>query len=193
MIISVMARRITIYTAILLWFFAGDAHAMPDMKKAFSEVTFISSSQSNYSLNTHKGKVLLVFFGYTHCPDICPTTMLDIRKSLQDLGENSEDVQPIFISVDYKRDTPEIIDNYVKFFDQRIIGLTGSEEMLGLASKSFKTSYALLDSKNTDNYLVEHSSNLFIIDRELVVRRIIPNGLPHSEITKTLKELLNID
>ena len=193
MIISVMTRRITIYTAILLWLFAGDAYAMPDMKKAFSEVTFISSSQSEHSLNTHKGKVLLVFFGYTHCPDICPTTMLDIRKSLQDLGENAVNVQPIFISVDYKRDTPEIIDNYVKFFDKRIIGLTGSEEMLGLASKSFKTSYALLDSKNTDNYLVEHSSNLFVIDRELVVRRIIPNGLPHSEITKTLKELLNID
>tara|TARA_B100001057_G_C22774100_1_gene920884 strand:+ start:300 stop:881 length:582 start_codon:yes stop_codon:yes gene_type:complete len=193
MIISVMARRITIYTAILLWLFAGDVYAMPDMKKAFSEVTFFSSSQNEHSLNTHKGKVLLVFFGYTHCPDICPTTMLDIRKSLQDLGENSEDVQPIFISVDYKRDTPEIIDNYVKFFDKRIIGLTGSKEMLGLVSKSFKTSYALLDSKNTDNYLVEHSSNLFIIDRELVVRRIIPNGLPHSEITKTLKELLDID
>ena len=188
-----MNKRVTIYTTFFLWLLTGPVYAMPDMNKAFDEISLVSTNEDRLRLSDYKGKILLVFFGYTHCPDICPTTMLDIRKSMNDLGSKSEEVQPIFISVDFKRDTPEIIDNYVKFFDERIVGLTGSKQMLTAASESFRTSYALLDSRDKESYLVEHSSNLFIIDKDLIVRRIIPNGLPHTEITNTLKELLKIN
>jgi len=179
-----------IYTFLLMWLLVPQVFAMPDLNKAFKEITFESSSSKNLKLDAYKGKVMLVFFGYTHCPDICPTTMLDLSKTLKELGEDASRVQPIFISVDFKRDSPERLQNYVEFFDKSIIGLTSSEEMLNLASEYFRTSYALLDSKDKENYIVEHSSNLYIIDENLFVKRIIPNGLPHTEITKAVRKIL---
>ena len=89
---------------------------MPDVSKALHEVSFVTPTEKSVKLDRYEGKVMLVFFGYTHCPDICPTTMLDIRKSLIELGDLAERVQPVFISVDHQRDTPEIVSKYVDFF-----------------------------------------------------------------------------
>ncbi len=168
-------------------------YAMPDVSKAFKEVTFISPKEKSLTLDKYQGKIILVFFGYTHCPDICPTTMLDIRKSLKELGDIADEVQPIFISVDYQRDTPQIITKYVNFFDDRILGLTSSKEMIDKMTKYFKIPYELVDSANNPNYIVEHSSNLYIIDKNMIVKRIIPNGLPYSEITNTVRSLNSVN
>ena len=116
--------------------------------------------------------------------------MIDITKSLRELGDDAVEVQPIFISVDYLRDTPERLQKYMEFFDSRIIALTSSKDDLKKISKNFRTTFELVNPSNS-NYLVEHSSNLYIIDKGLIVKRIIANGLPSSEITKTVKKLLN--
>ncbi len=165
------------------------AYSMPDMSKALSSAEFSTTQSKNLKLEVFKGQIILIFFGYTHCPDICPSTLLDISKSMKDLGGDSEKVQPIFISVDYKRDTPEHLETYVKFFDNKILGLTSDKKNLDQITQDFKTQYALLDA-TSENYLVEHSSNLYVLDQDLQVRRIIPNGLPSSEITKAIKRLL---
>ena len=181
--------RLVIQSFILSAFLVQNIYAMPDVSKALHEVSFVTPTEKSVKLDRYEGKVMLVFFGYTHCPDICPTTMLDIRKSLIELGDLAEGVQPVFISVDHQRDTPEIVSKYVDFFDKRILGLTSSKKMIDRITKYFKIPYELVDSKNNPNYIVEHSSNLYVIDENMVVRRIIPNGLPYTEITKTIRSL----
>ena len=163
--------------------------AMPDVKEALSNVEFTGINDENTKINAYEGKIILLFFGYTHCPDICPTTLLDISRSLKELGKDADKVQAVFVSVDYKRDTLEHLETYVKFFDNRILGLTSDKKNLDQITQDFKTQYALLDA-TSENYLVEHSSNLYVLDQDLQVRRIIPNGLPSSEITKAIKKLL---
>ncbi len=185
--------KLFIQSLILSGVLSQSVFAMPDVSKALHEVSFVTPTEESLKLNKYQGKVLLVFFGYTHCPDICPTTMLDIRKSLIELGDVAKQVQPVFISVDYHRDTPEIVSKYVDFFDKRILGLTSSKEMIDKITKYFKIPYELVDSTNNPNYIVEHSSNLYIIDKNMIVKRIIPNGLPHTEITKTVLSLNSIN
>ena len=165
-------------------------HAMPNLNKALSDVEFRTMTSETTKLDTYKGKIILLFFGYTNCPDICPTTLLDMSRTLKELGEDSDKVQAVFISVDPKRDTPEHLNNYVKYFDERIIGLSSDKKNIDKLHRYFKTKYELLYSKD-ENYLVEHSSNLYIIDKDLIVDRIIANGLPSSEITKAVKKLIN--
>ena len=79
--------------------------AMPDVKEALSNVEFTGINDENTKINAYEGKIILLFFGYTHCPDICPTTLLDISRSLKELGKDADKVQAVFVSVDYKRDT----------------------------------------------------------------------------------------
>ena len=181
--------KLFIQSLILSGILSQNIHAMPDVSKALQEVSFTTTTQKSLTLDEYEGKIMLIFFGYTHCPDICPTTMLDIRKSLKELGDLAERVQPVFISVDYLRDTPQIITKYVNFFDDRILGLTSSKEEIDKITKYFKIPYELVNSANNPNYIVEHSSNLYVIDKNMIVKRIIPNGLPYSEITKTVRSL----
>ena len=98
--------------------------AMPDVNKALSDVEFQSIESENIKLTKYKGKVILLFFGYTNCPDICPTTLLDISRTLKELKDDAEKVQAIFVSVDYKRDTPQFLNQYVNYFDKRILGIS---------------------------------------------------------------------
>ena len=162
----------------------------PAITNGIKELLDVSSLNFSIATFVFFDKILLVFFGYTHCPDICPSTLIDITKSLRELGDDAVEVQPIFISVDYLRDTPERLQKYMEFFDSRIIALTSSKDDLKKISKNFRTTFELVNP-STSNYLVEHSSNLYIIDKGLIVKRIIANGLPSSEITKTVKKLLN--
>ena len=161
-----------ISTITLIFVMSSNSFAMPDMTNAFYNVSFLNTKSETIKINEYEDKILLVFFGYTHCPD------------------DAVEVQPIFISVDYLRDTPERLQKYMEFFDSRILALTSSEDDLKKISKNFRTTFELVNP-STSNYLVEHSSNLYIIDKGLTVKRIIANGLPSSEITKTVKKLLN--
>ena len=133
--------------------------------------------------------MLLVFFGYTHCPDVCPTTVLDMARVLKALGDDSDKVLPIFISVDHRRDDYEKVRNYVDFFDKRIVALTSDKENIDKLTKFFKTKYELVDPTKP-GFLVEHSSNIYILDKSLQVKKIIPNGIPSEEITVMLKRYL---
>ena len=185
-----MVKIRNIFVFITLIIMSNYIHAMPNLNEALSDVEFRTVKSETTKLDIYKGKIILLFFGYTNCPDICPTTLLDMSRTLKELGEDSDKVQAVFISVDPKRDTPEHLNNYVKYFDERIIGLSSDKKNIDKLHRYFKTKYELLYSKD-ENYLVEHSSNLYIIDKDLIVDRIIANGLPSSEITKAVKKLIN--
>ena len=163
--------------------------AFPDMSNVFERVSFYDKDNKITKFNGHQNKVLLVFFGYTHCPDVCPTTVLDMARVMKGLGDESNQVLPMFISVDYDRDDYKKVREYVDFFDNRIAALTSNKENIDALTKFFKTKYEFVDPKNK-GYIVEHSSNIYVLDKKLQVKKIIPNGIPSTEITRIVKKFL---
>ena len=169
--------------------FSDISKAFPDMTNVFTDIDFYNESKELEKFIDYKDKVLLVFFGYTHCPDVCPTTVLDMARVMKSLGDDSDGVLPIFISVDHQRDDYVKVRKYVDFFDTRIAALTSDKENIDKLTKFFKTKYELVDPTKP-GFLVEHSSNIYILDKSLQVKKIIPNGIPSEEITVMLKKYL---
>ena len=163
--------------------------AFPDMSSVFEKISFYDKNNKITKFNGYENKVLLVFFGYTHCPDVCPTTVLDMARVMKGLGDESSQVLPMFISVDYDRDDYKKVREYVDFFDNRIAALTSNKENIDALTKFFKTKYEFVDPKNK-GYIVEHSSNIYVLDKKLQVKKIIPNGIPSTEITRIVKKFL---
>lgn len=129
---------------------------------------------SAFSLVDHNGKAVtnedfagkwqLVFFGFTYCPDVCPTTLNDVTLVLEELGDDADQVQPLFITVDPERDTPEVMADYVANFDPRIVGLTGSPEQIKAAAKAFRVYYAKVEQDDLPGgYTMDHSAFLYLM------------------------------
>jgi len=114
------------------------------------------------------GKMRLVFFGYTQCPDVCPTTLLEVRRAMRLLGELAEEVQPLFISFDLQNDTSEILAAYVSAFQSSIVGLTGSAEQIASAAAAFNVTYGFQQKSESASGRNEvyHTSYLFLMDRQ---------------------------
>ncbi len=162
-----------------------------------SEITklggdFELTSQLNqpYSSTQARGKVVILFFGFTHCPDVCPNTLGTIQTVLGQLGKLADNVQPIFISVDPQRDKPEILKSYLEYFNSDFIGLTGTSEEIDKVVKQFQGFYSYKGNVAANQYTVDHTSNLYILDTTGEVTNIIPYGLPPQAITKAIKKLI---
>jgi protein SCO1 len=114
-----------------------------------------------------EGQWQLVFFGFTSCPDVCPTTLIEVSAILEELGDDAQQVRPLFISVDPERDTPEVMAAYVAHFDPRIVGLTGSPEQIKQAGRAFRAYYAKVEQENQpDGYTMDHAAFLYLMDPE---------------------------
>jgi protein SCO1/2 len=113
---------------------------------------------------TWRGKYMLVYFGYTYCPDVCPTTLSAVADALDKLGPKADRLQPLFITVDPKRDTPEVVKQYAAAFGPRIIGLTGSTPQIAAAAKAYRVYYAEhRTGPGPDDYSMDHSSVLYLM------------------------------
>jgi protein SCO1/2 len=114
---------------------------------------------------TYRGKWLLVYFGYTFCPNTCPTTLLEIATALKKLGPNAAKVQPIFITVDPKRDTRDLMAQYTQSFDPRIVGLTGTPAQIAAVAHEYGAYYVAHKSDEGPNdYLIDHSTYIYVMD-----------------------------
>lgn len=160
-----------------------------------------SSIKSDFALVDHtgkfvtdedyRGKWLLVFFGFTNCPDVCPTALNEIAEVMDSLGKKAAEVQPLFITVDPERDSPNQMAEYVAAFDSRIIGLTGTSAQIKASSKSFKVYYAKATQKGApDGYTMEHTTSLYLIDPMGRFARPYSYDTTVEEITKDLRERL---
>ncbi len=154
---------------------------------------FILTSHLNesYSLADSKGKIVLIFFGFTHCPDICPNTLSTVQTVLSQLNKQADLVQPLLITVDPKRDTPDILKEYLKYFSNNFIGLTGTSEEIDKVVKQYHGFYSYEGDVTNNAYSVDHSSNLYIIDTQGKVVKIMPYGLPPQAITDVILNLLS--
>jgi protein SCO1 len=111
-----------------------------------------------------RGKYMLVYFGYTFCPDVCPTTLTNVADALDKMGAKADRVQPLFITVDPKRDTPEVVKRYAAAFGPRFVGLTGSPEQIAAAAKAYRVYYAEhRTGPGPDDYSMDHSSVLYLM------------------------------
>jgi len=136
-----------------------------------------------------KGKWSLIYFGYTHCPDACPTTLNEIAIALDDLGPKRDAVRPVFITVDPERDTPEVLKSYVTSFDAPILALTGTPEAVAQAAKDYRVYYAKHPEPGGD-YSMDHSSVIYVMDPEgRFTATFTPESSP-EDIAARLKKLL---
>jgi protein SCO1/2 len=143
------------------------------------------------TLADYKGDVVAVFFGYTHCPDVCPTTLAELAQVRKKLGSQSDKFQVLFVSLDPERDTPTVLKSYLGAFDKSFVGLyTPSISDLPKLAKSFKIFYQKVDGKASDGYSVDHSAATFIYDPQGRLRLYSPNDNSVANMTSDVKLLL---
>jgi len=143
------------------------------------------------TLADFRGKVVAMFFGYTHCPDVCPTTLSDFATALKALGPDAGRVQVLFVTVDPKRDTPELLRNYVPAFNPTFLGLYGDAAATSKVTKDFKIYAAERPGKTPDSYTVDHSAQSLVFDPKGRLRLMLAYGTPGDKIASDLKILLN--
>lgn len=142
--------------------------------------------------DSFKGSFMLINFGYTFCPDICPTSLATMASALDELGPIGDVVQPIFITVDPKRDTPENLKPYVEAFHPRLIGLSGSNQKITQIAKAYRVhrSKIIEAGKPADEYLVNHSSLTYLMDQEGKFLTIFPHGTKPEIMAKAIKKYI---
>lgn len=122
-----------------------------------------------------RGRFALIYFGYTFCPDVCPTTLATMAGALAALGPDAEEVRPVFITVDPQRDTPAVVRDYVAAFSPRLVGLTGTPEAIAAAARAYRVYYAPhRTGAGPGDYTMDHSSILYLMDRQGALRALIP-------------------
>jgi protein SCO1/2 len=142
------------------------------------------------SLADYRGKVVAVFFGFTQCPDICPTTLADMALVKKKLGADGERLQVIFITVDPDRDTREVLAQYVPGFDPSFIGLYGTNDEIARTAKEFKVFYQKSPGKTPTSYTIDHTAGSFVFDKEGHLRLFLKHGGGIDPIVADLKKLL---
>ncbi|WP_447980945.1 MULTISPECIES: SCO family protein [Pseudomonadota] len=142
------------------------------------------------SLDEFKGQVVYIFFGYTQCPDVCPTTMAEIASVKKNLGTDSRKFQVIFVTVDPERDTPEILRAYVGAFDENAIALVGNSEQLDKMAREFKVVYQKVPGQSEGTYTMDHSAGGYIYDTQGKLRLYSKYGMPVADLTADIVKLL---
>lgn len=143
------------------------------------------------TLADFKGKVVVLFFGYTHCPDICPSTLSDLSQAMHVLGPDADKVQVLFITLDPERDTEELLSQYVPAFNPNFIGLYGTLEQTVATATEFRIFYRKEPGKNQGDYTVDHSVSAYIYDRSGKLRLQTSYGQGIDDLVHDIKLLLN--
>jgi protein SCO1/2 len=159
-----------------------------DYAKGFSLVDHTGKPRT---LADFKGKVALVFFGYTQCPDVCPTTMAEMAEVMQKLGSQADQVQVLFITLDPERDTQQLLAQYVPAFDKRFIGLRGTLEQTKQTAKEFKVFYAKVPGEDPKNYTIDHMAGTYVYDRDGKLRLYIKRDQNADSIVHDIRQLLS--
>jgi protein SCO1 len=177
---------------------AGCSNSTP----AFQNLDITGNSQfgSNFAvpdtsgkvrtLADFKGKAVVLFFGYTHCPDICPTTMAELSQAMQQLGPDAARVQVLFITIDPARDTQDVLSQYVSAFNPSFIGLRPSDAQLATVAKDFRVYYAKVPGKTADGYTMDHTAASYVFDPSGKLRLFARDGQGAQPWVHDLKLLL---
>ena len=142
------------------------------------------------TLADYRGKAVVLFFGYTQCPDVCPTTLSELAEAMKRLGPDADRVQVLFVTVDPERDTPALLSKYVPAFDPRFVGLYGDADATARTAKEFKVIYQKQPGQTPGTYTVDHSAGTFIFDPNGKLRVYVGYGQGPEVFAHDIKELL---
>lgn len=165
-------------------------HGTPyDEPRAVEDFTLPRADGGTFRLSEARGKVVALYFGYTSCPDVCPTTMYDLHRALEILGDDAGDVVVVFVTIDPEVDTPEQLSAYLSAFDERFIGLTAAPEQLRPVYDRFSVR-VLEEEETAGSYGLAHSSSVYVVDRSGQLRVRMHFGASPEDIADDLSILL---
>ncbi|MDE2317434.1 MAG: SCO family protein, partial [Xanthomonadaceae bacterium] len=159
---------------------------MPDLQFRLTD-----DNGKTVTAEDYRGKVVLLYFGYTHCPDVCPLTLAHLHVVMQQLGKQADKVRILFVSVDPTRDTPQALHEYVRAFDKHTVGLTGSAGAIEALTKRYRAAFSREPSGEDGNYEVSHSSAIYVFDRDGHARVLSTPITPQADLVHDLKLLLD--
>ncbi|XVN41163.1 MAG: SCO family protein [Rickettsia endosymbiont of Argas persicus] len=168
---------------------AGQVNIYEDDVKIGGDFELIDQNGDVFNSDELKGKLSLIYFGFTNCPDICPTSLNKISKVVEVLTKNKIEVVPVFITIDPDRDTPAVLKEYLKHFHTKFIGLTGNDKQIKNVADKFKIYYAKAasESDNDQNYMLDHSSFTYLMDKNGKYLKHFHLDSPPLEIVEFLK------
>jgi protein SCO1 len=143
------------------------------------------------TLADFRGKVVVLFFGYTSCPDVCPTTMAELANIMKQLGPQADQVQVLFVTLDPERDTREVLASYVPAFDKRFLGLYGDAAATAKVAREFKVFYSKVPGATPGSYTIDHMAGTYVFDRAGKLRLFMRNGENPQAILHDLRQLLS--
>ncbi len=161
-----------------------------DFQGIGGDFTLTDEQGQKFSLAEHRGQVYLLFFGFTHCPDVCPTTLVELQEVFQRLGGAGQDLQILFVSVDPERDTPELLASYLQPFDLPVIGLTGTVSQVEKVAQAYGAFFEKVALDSAAVYTMDHSTRSYLIDGEGKVRYIFRYKDEPERIAQIVRKLL---
>ncbi len=167
--------------------FHGTLLQSPDEAPDF---TLKASNNQDVSLSDFRGKVVMLYFGYTFCPDVCPATLAEVATALDILGKDTDKIQFIMISVDPGRDTPEKMAEYVAHFHPDLLGVTGNSDTIAKLTTLYGVFFEKHEGTEATGYLVDHTATVTVIDQDGHVKLIFPFGLAGEDIAEDISYLI---
>ena len=167
--------------------YVGTLFSNPEPAPGFS---LVSDTEERASLDDFRGQVVLLYFGYTFCPDICPASLAELAAAVNLLGGDKDRVQVAMISVDPERDTPAVLADYVDHFDESFVGLTGSAEEIAAVAESYNVFYEAAEGTAATGYLVDHWAGVVVIDREGRLVELFSYDTASEDIAEDIREWL---
>lgn len=175
------------------WFQHSYVGPIPKYLQGMGGDFTLQSADGPVSLKDFRGKVVLLYFGYTNCPDVCPTTLSNMADAFHQLDKDEQSrVRGLFVSVDPKRDTPKKLKQYTNFFDPNIIGVTGTHDELVKIASNYHSSFTLENGGKGKNYTVDHGTFVYVIDPQGKVRDMLGHGSPTADIIKSIRNALKV-
>ena len=187
-LILVAGIAILVWNAIRPYTFHGMVLQSP--VKA-SDFTLTGQNGQSVSLSDFQGKVVLLYFGYTTCPDVCPTTLAVLHQARTALGKQADDIQVLMVTVDPERDTLPVLADYLPHFDSSFIGLTGTTEQIAEVATYYGIYYEKQEGNSALGYLVNHTATVMAIDKDGYLRVVFPFGATAEDVTADLGYLLS--
>lgn len=189
--ITLFILALVILVGVLFWPTEPEHNVMTISKSPSGGDFTLYSSEGAVKLSDLHGKVVILYFGYTWCPDICPTSLSLLSAALHELEpQELALVRPMFISVDPQRDTPSRLKDYAKYFHPSIIGITGSEEEIASVAKLYGVGYQKVVQDSATNYTVDHTSETYVIGKDGKLIERLAHGSPASVIVKSIRTYL---
>ncbi len=142
------------------------------------------------TLSDYQGKIVMLYFGYTSCPDICPTSLSIMQRTMKALGEDAKEVQGIFVTVDPSRDGGEKLQTFVKYFHPTFIGVEGSDEEIKKSAKPWNVAYKVEASESEAGYLISHSDYIYVLDRQGELAALFNSTSRSDDMTTAIQKLI---